>query len=38
MKLTVPPLDIAEDEGFSSEKDIFKRVEFGERLANRECK
>lgn len=33
MKLTVPPLEIAEDEGFSSEKDIFKRVEFGERLA-----
>lgn len=33
MKLTVPPLKIAEDEGFSSEKDIFKRIEFGERLA-----
>ena len=33
MKLTVPPLDIAENEGFSIEKDIFKRVEFGERLA-----
>lgn len=33
MKLTVSPLEITEDEGFS-EKDIFKRKEFGERLAN----
>lgn len=33
MKLTVPPLEIAEDEGFASDKDIFKRVDFGERLA-----
>ena len=33
MKLTVPLLEITEDEGFS-EKDIFKRKEFGERLAN----
>ncbi|ODT70822.1 MAG: hypothetical protein ABS69_15185 [Nitrosomonadales bacterium SCN 54-20] len=33
MKLTVPPLEIKDDEGFS-EKDIFKRKEFGEKLAN----
>ena len=34
MRLTVPPLSILEDEGFSVEKDIFKRKQFGERLAN----
>lgn len=34
MKLTVPPLEIGEKEGFSEDKDIFKRKEFGERLAN----
>jgi hypothetical protein len=34
VKLTVPLLEIAEDEGFSEEKDIFKRKEFGERLAS----
>jgi hypothetical protein len=34
MKLTVPPLEIADDEGFSPEKDIFKRKEFGERLSS----
>ncbi|NCB82545.1 MAG: hypothetical protein EOM38_09135 [Bacilli bacterium] len=34
MRLTVPPLSILEDEGFSTEKDIFKRKQFGERLAN----
>ena len=34
MRLTVPPLEIGEDEGFSDEKDIFRRKGFGERLAN----
>jgi predicted KAP-like P-loop ATPase len=34
MRLTVPPLEIAEDEGFSEDKDIFKRKGFGERLSN----
>lgn len=32
--LTVPSLEIGEDEGFLEEKDIFKRKEFGEGLAN----
>jgi len=34
MKLTVPNVAIKDDEGFSSDKDIFSRKEFGERLAN----
>ena len=34
MRLTVPPLEIAEDEGFSDDKDIFKRKGFGEQLSN----
>lgn len=34
MKLTIPPIKIAEEEGFSTSKDIFLRKEFGERLAN----
>ncbi|WP_373033954.1 P-loop NTPase fold protein [Sulfurovum sp.] len=34
MRLTVPPLNILENEGFSTEKDIFNRKQFGERLAN----
>ncbi len=33
MKLYVPQTHIADDEGFSQEKDIFRRKEFGERLA-----
>ena len=33
MKLTIPPIKIEEDEGFSPDKDIFSRKEFGERLA-----
>ncbi|SOD39882.1 KAP family P-loop NTPase fold protein [Nitrosovibrio sp. Nv4] len=34
MRLTVPPLEIGEDEGFSKDKDIFKRKGFGEQLSN----
>jgi hypothetical protein len=34
MKLTVPKVEILDNEGFSSEKDIFSRKDFGERLAN----
>ncbi|MEM8676706.1 MAG: P-loop NTPase fold protein [Cyanobacteria bacterium P01_G01_bin.67] len=34
MKLTVPPLEIAPDEGFSADKDIFKRERFGKNLLN----
>lgn len=34
MKLTIPPLEIADNEGFSSDRDIFSRAGFGERLAN----
>jgi len=34
MKLTVPKVEISEDEGFSSKIDIFSRKDFGERLAN----
>ena len=34
MKLTVPPLDIKADEGFSPDKDIFNRKEIGESLLN----
>jgi hypothetical protein len=34
MKLLVPPLHIEEGEGFSVEKDIFLRKEFGIRLSN----
>lgn len=34
MKITIPAIQIDEDEGFSSGKDIFSRKDFGERLAN----
>lgn len=34
MKLSLPRLQISEDEGFSDEKDIFKRKSFGEALLN----
>ncbi|MDP1770785.1 MAG: P-loop NTPase fold protein [Methylobacter sp.] len=34
MKLTVPKVNILEDEGFSPEADIFLRKDFGERLAS----
>ncbi|MFM5550249.1 P-loop NTPase fold protein [Aeromonas veronii] len=34
MKLTVPELKINDDEGFSAEKDLFNRKEFGDRLYN----
>ncbi|CAH6836162.1 KAP NTPase domain-containing protein [Vibrio chagasii] len=34
MRLTVPELQIAVDEGFSSEKDLFNRKQFGDRLYN----
>lgn len=34
MKVVIPELQIADDCGFSSEVDIFKRAGFGERLAN----
>jgi len=34
MKIVVPELEILENEGFSMDKDIFKRKDFGERLAN----
>ena len=33
MKLMVPALEISSDEGFTDEKDIFQRRDFGERLA-----
>jgi hypothetical protein len=34
MRIFPPPLDIAENEGFTAAKDIFGRREFGEGLAN----
>ncbi|WP_192954655.1 KAP family P-loop NTPase fold protein [Gallaecimonas mangrovi] len=34
MRLTVPELEIDESEGFSPEKDLFHRKEFGNRLYN----
>ena len=34
MKLTIPPIEIDEKEGFNPDKDIFLRKEFGERLVN----
>lgn len=34
MRLTVPALSIVDNDGFSTEKDIFNRKQFGERLAN----
>lgn len=34
MKLTVPPLQIESNEGFTSEKDIFNRKDFGQNLLN----
>lgn len=33
MKITIPSIKIEGNEGFSPEKDIFVRKEFGERLA-----
>ncbi|MDA8098490.1 MAG: P-loop NTPase fold protein [Nitrospiraceae bacterium] len=32
MRLTIPPLEIEENEGFSEKKDIFQRKSFGEAL------
>lgn len=34
MKLTVPPLEIAPNEGFSPDKDIFERKAFGRNILN----
>lgn len=34
MELFLPPIKISEDEGFTSEKDIFGRRQFGENLLN----
>lgn len=34
MRLTMPQIEISREEGFSNDKDIFKRANFGERLAN----
>lgn len=34
MKIVVPEIQISDDSGFSPEIDIFKRKDFGERLAN----
>lgn len=34
MRLTVPELRINDDEGFSTEKDLFNRKQFGDRLYN----
>ncbi|EJY0883397.1 hypothetical protein GJ26_05405 [Vibrio cholerae] len=34
MRLTVPELQISDDEGFSAEKDLFHRKQFGDRLYN----
>ena len=34
MKLVLPEIHIKEEAGFDNEIDIFKRREFGERLAN----
>jgi len=34
MRIFPPPLVIGENEGFDPQKDIFKRAEFGEGLAN----
>jgi hypothetical protein len=34
MRLTVPELKINDDEGFSTEKDLFNRKQFGDRLYN----
>ncbi|HIF9184588.1 TPA: KAP family P-loop NTPase fold protein [Photobacterium damselae] len=34
MRLTVPELQINDDEGFSTEKDLFHRKQFGDRLYN----
>lgn len=34
MKLTVPELKINDNEGFSTEKDLFNRKQFGDRLYN----
>jgi len=34
MRIFPPATDVGDEEGFSSEKDIFKRAEFGKSLAN----
>ena len=34
MRIFPPPIEIAEDEGFTAEKDIFGRAEFGKGLSN----
>lgn len=34
MRLTVPELQISDDEGFSTEKDLFHRKQFGDQLYN----
>ncbi len=34
MKLTVPPLQIEQNAGFTPEKDIFNRKDFGQNLLN----
>ncbi len=34
MKLTVPPLEINPNEGFSPDKDIFEREKFGRNILN----
>ncbi|WP_419238755.1 P-loop NTPase fold protein [Photobacterium leiognathi subsp. mandapamensis] len=34
MRLTVPELQISDDEGFTTEKDLFHRKQFGDRLYN----
>ncbi len=34
MKLSIPTIQIADEEGFSPDKDIFLRKEFGDKLAN----
>lgn len=34
MKLTIPAIQVGDGDGFSADKDIFSRKDFGERLAN----
>lgn len=38
MRLTPPPPDIGETDGFTKENDLFQLAEFGERLANLVCR
>lgn len=37
MRLTPPPLDIGETDGFTRENDLFELAGFGDRLADRVC-